>query len=297
MSARINILKVNEFHASNLVATSLKPLGNQGGKSVSINYKFPEGQSILTIQTPWMTSYGINKWVDEKKPDMPPKLSVNLSFRGVEADAKLKEVQTFLEELDEWAIDTIHKNSGAWLKIKSAPRDTIAFNYSPSFKIPTDKDSGEPNGKPAFIKLKLTQGENGYSATFFDKERKVIETDDVESSFITGSKVKALVQCTGFWIVSGKFGLTWKLKQLIIDPPSRIGKEYAFNDDDEEDTPSHVAASSVPVPVPAPAPLVAKQEAPTSIIEDSDEDKEPEPEPAETVATVRKVVRKVVTKK
>jgi hypothetical protein len=284
MSARINILKVNEFDASNLVATSPKPLGNQGGKSVSVNYKFPEGQSILTIQTPWMTSYGINKWVDEKKPDLPPKLSVNLSFRGVEADSKLKEVQTFLEQLDEWAIDTIHKNSAAWLKIKSAPRDTIAFNYSPSFKIPTDKETGEPNGKPAFMKLKLTQGENGYSATFFDKERKVIETDDVETQFTVGSKVKALVQCTGFWIVSGKFGLTWKLKQLIIDPPSRIGKEYAFCDDDEEEA-----------PVAAVAPVKQEEKTPAPIIEDSDDDKEPEP--AETAATVKKVVRKVVTKK
>jgi hypothetical protein len=294
-SSRINILKVGNFESSNLSVSSIKPLGNQGGKQVPVTYKFPEGSSLVTIQTPWMTSYGINEWVDDKKPDMPPKLSVNLSFGGIESDDKIKELYEFLEVLDNWAIDTIHKNSGAWLKVKSAPRDTIAFNYSPSFKIPTDKESGEPTGKPAFMKVKLAQREGKYTATFFNKSKEVIEDDDVKGVFTLGSKVRALIQCSGFWIVSGKFGLTWNLKQLMVDPPTRIGKEYAFCDEEEESPVETITPIAVAVAAKDSTELSSPEikEIPKAIeLPDSDnETQETSPQ------VVKKVVRKVVSKK
>lgn len=294
------ILKLNTFDASNLLAASPKPMGNMGGKSISVNYKFPEGQAPITIQTSWMRSFGINKWVNPSDESAPPKLSVTLSFQGVEADAKISELKDVLSAIDEWAIDTAHKNSWEWLKTKSAPRDTIAFNYTRSFKYPVDKDSGEPNGKPATMKLKLDRDNTngGYKAAFFNKDRVSIPSDDVDTVFSMGSKVRALFECTGFWVAAGKFGLSWRLKQMIIDPPSRIGKDYAFNDDEEE--------ASTPAPAPAPKKVVAP---PTPVAEiansDNEEEEEaeveaapaPEPEPEPEVTQAKKVVRKVVAKK
>lgn len=291
MSAKINIIKLNEFNSANLVSSSPKPLGNKGGKSVSVNYRFPEGQSMLTIQTPWMRSYGIGKWVDEDAPEAPPKLSITLAFNGMDADPKMKELHDFLEQLDNWAVDAMFRNSWEWLKVKNAPKETIAFNYNPSFKTPKDKTTGEPTGKPDYMKLKIALGENGYNVSFFDKERKLIPTDEVESTFSMGSRVKGLIQCTGFWIVNGKFGLSWKLKQLIIDPPSRIGKEYAFNDEEEEEetTVSASASTSVETPKKTVVPSQPKAEE----LLDSDDDKKDE----DTSQQVKKVVRKVISKK
>jgi hypothetical protein len=285
------ILKTQTFDSSNLVVSAVKPMGNMGGKSINLYYKFTEGQSPITVQTPWMRSYGINKWFDPKDETAPPKLSVTLSFFGEAEDQKISDFKTFLEQLDEWAIDTAHKNSWEWLKTKSAPRDTIAFNYTRSFKYPLDKDTGEPTGKPANMKTKLTHGVNGYSATFFNKDRVTIQTDSVESSFSMGSKVRSLIECTGFWVAAGKFGLTWKLKQIMIDPPSRIGKEYAFDDEDgEESTPPPKAVSA---PAKQPEPLISNSD-------DEDDDAQealPEPEPQPDVAQAKKVVRKIVAKK
>jgi hypothetical protein len=292
------ILKLNAFDSSNLIAASPKPMGNMGGKSISVNYKFPEGQAPITIQTSWMRSFGINKWINPSDESAPPKLSVTLSFQGVEADAKIAELKDVLSAIDEWAIDTAHKNSWEWLKTKSAPRDTIAFNYTRSFKYPVDKDSGEPNGKPATMKLKLDRDNTngGYKAAFFNKERVSIPANDVDTVFAMGSKVRALFECTGFWVAAGKFGLSWRLKQMIIDPPSRIGKDYAFNDDEEEAAPVAVTAAPTPKKAVAPVAEIANSDneeeeeeaAPAAPVQE-----EPEPEPTQA----KKVVRKVVAKK
>ena len=292
MSSKLNILNVAEFSTDNLIASAPKQLNPMGAKSVGLNYKFDETQSLITVQTTWMKSFGINKWQDESKPNDAPKLSVTLSFGGMDSNAEMQSLHSFLEELDNWAIDYVHKNSWELLKVKNTPRDTIAFNYTRSFKTPVDRTTGEPTGKPDNMKLKITHTGSDYSASFFDVNKKRIDADDVESKFTMGSNVRALIQCTGFWIAAGKFGLSWKLKQMIIDPPSRIGKEYAFDD-------------SEPVSTPTPAP--SKKSTPAPVVSDdiADSDGEQESTPAPVVAkepeaelsSAKKVVRKVVAKK
>ena len=281
-----------------------------GAKSVALYEKTAEGQRPISLQTQWCRSFGINKWPTEQSPEdtTPPKLSVTMSFDGQD------ELKAFFERVDEWAIDHVHANSWDLLKTKNVPRDTIAFNYTRCVKVPVDKTTGEPNGKPATMKLKLTRDEapnvktgmREYSAAFFNTDKQLIAADDVESFFTMGSRIRVLIQCTGFWIAAGKFGLTWKLKQAIIDPPSRIGKEYAFDDGDEDnEEPSakrqKVSATASAEPqqafdeedimteseVPAPAPVVAAAApAPAPAAVEADPD----------APVVPKVVPKVVRK-
>jgi hypothetical protein len=287
-----SLLKLKEFDSSNLVCSAPKALNAMGAKSVNLNYKFNDGQSPITFQTPWMRSFGINQWVDPKNANAEPKLSVTLSFMGSEENESVTAFKEFLESIDEWAIDTAHKNAWEWLKTKSAPRDTIAFNYTRSLKVPVDQATGEPNGKPANMKLKLNKRDGGFDTSFFNTDKQVIPADEVDGFFNKGSKVRALVQCTGFWIAAGKFGLSWKLKQMIIEPSARIGKAYAFNDDEEEE--------SAPVQKKA-APAVAPKKVEAQVVEEEEEEEAPEekeapaaePEPTQA----KKVVRKIVAKK
>ena len=275
------LLKVKQFQSDNIVTTAPKALNSMGAKSINMTYKFPEGQSPITVQTPWMRSFGINKWVDEKNAQAAPKLSVTLSFMGHEQNEAMSNFKDFLEQIDEWAIDTAHKNSWEWLKTKSAPRDTLAFNYTRSLKVPVDQASGEPNGKPANMKLKLAETDSGFATSFFNMNKESIEASDVDGIFTKGTKVRALIQCIGFWIAAGKFGLSWKLKQMILDPPTRIGKAYAFDDDEEESAPAPVQVTKA-----APVPVVEE----AIVDEDEEEAQEVVPEPAQAKKVVRKVV-------
>lgn len=218
----------------------VKQTSPNSAKTVNVYFKTAEGQVPILVQTAYMRSFGINKWPTEPSPDdlTPPKLSVTVSFDGHD------ELRTFFERMDEWAINHVHANAWEYLKTKGATLDTIAFNYTRCVKVPLDKTTGEPNGKPATMKVKLSRdevvkadsktGQREYSASFFNTDKQGILPDDVDAFFTMGSRVRVLIQCTGFWIAAGKFGLTWRLKQAIIDPPSRIGKEYAFDDDEDE---------------------------------------------------------------
>ena len=285
-----SLLKLKEFDSSNLVCSAPKALNAMGAKSVNLNYKFNDGQAPITFQTPWMRSFGINQWVDPKNASAEPKLSVTLSFMGYEENESVTAFKEFLESVDEWAVDTAHKNSWEWLKTKSAPRDTIAFNYTRSLKVPVDQATGEPNGKPANMKLKINKRDGGFDTSFFNTDKKMIPADEVDSFFNKGSKVRALVQCTGFWIAAGKFGLSWKLKQMIVEPSARIGKAYAFDDDEEE---------SAPAPVQKQSALVQKKVEPVAVVEEEDDDAEAESASVkeEPVVETKKIVRKVIAKK
>ena len=59
-------------------------------------------------------------------------------------------------------------------------------------------------------------------------------------TLIKGAKVVCLLQCGGVWIAGGKFGVTWKVIQLQITPPSIISGFSIKNvksdkiDDDED---------------------------------------------------------------
>jgi hypothetical protein len=245
-------MNISNYNFKDILAIGpVKQTSPNSAKTVNVYFKTAEGQVPILVQTAYLRSFGINKWPTEPSPDdlTPPKLSVTYSFDGQD------ELRTFFERMDEWAIDHVHANSWDYLKTKSAPRDTIAFNYTRCVKVPLDKTTGEPNGKPATMKVKLSRdeavkadsktGQREYSASFFNTDKQAILPDDVDAFFTMGSRVRVLIQCTGFWIAAGKFGLTWRLKQAIIDPPSRIGKEYAF-DDDEDDAEAAAAADEPP---------------------------------------------------
>lgn len=271
-----NTIKISEFSTSNL-STAAPKLNQNGGKNISVNYKQESGNSSMMFQTPRMLSFGINKWVDPKNQAAEPVCSVTFSFVGMDQNPKLQEFHDSLQQLDEWVIDTAHKNSWEWLARKNLSRETIEANYTRCVKVPLDKATGEPNDKPHNLKIKLKSNESGYMCTFFDKSKNVIPSSDVDEVFNKGSHVRALIQCTGIWVAAGKFGLSWKIVQMVVEPRPGIGSSYAFDDDDAP------AVESA-----APKAAVASAAAVSEFVDDE--------ESAVPVAAA-KVVRKVITKK
>ncbi len=270
-----SLLKLKEFDSSNLVCSAPKALNAMGAKSINLNYKFNDGQAPITFQTPWMRSFGINQWVDPKNPNAEPVCSVTFSFVGMDQNSKLQEFHDAMNQLDEWAIDTAHKNSWEWLARKNLSRETIEAVYTRCVKVPVDRATGEPSDKPHNLKIKLKSNESGYATTFFDKEKNLIPSSDVDTVFNKGSHIRALIQCTGFWVAAGKFGLSWKIVQMVVEPRPGIGSSYAFDDEDAE-----------PAPVAAPASSAASVK--SEFVDD---------EEAATVSAPAKVVRKIVAKK
>jgi hypothetical protein len=231
MTSSINI---NGFSTENIVFGSSKLTPN-GGKSIPLSYKVNDDTINFVFVTPRMLSFGINSWRDPKNPNSDPVYTITMSFLGVENNPKLAEFYKAISLIDEWALEAASKNCWDWLSRKNLSQETIKSIYNPCIKIPLDGTTGEPNGKPHSIKIKIKAKDGGFQTIFFDKEKNVIPGTDIEKVFNVGSYTRAMIQCTGFWTVAGKVGLSWKILQMIVEP--RISnrmtfKEYAFEDDD-----------------------------------------------------------------
>ena len=229
MTTSINL---SDFCIENIVFASSKLTPN-GGKSIPLTYKQNEGTINFVFQTPRMLSFGINIWKDPKNPNLEPVYNITMSFVGMENNPKLEEFHKVINLIDHWALDTASKNSWDWLSRKDLSPETIKSNYTPSIKVPLDGTTGEPNGKPHSLKIKIKAKDSGFQTVFFDKDKNIIPGADIQNVFNMGSHVRAMIQCTGFWTNSGRFGLSWKILQMIVEP--RIIKrftEYAFEDDE-----------------------------------------------------------------
>jgi hypothetical protein len=113
--------------------------------------------------------------------------------------------QAFLVKLDEMIIAAAVASTSTWFG-KSIPRDTVVGMYKGPYR--------PPEKYAASFKMKFLKNEDG-SKTFDVFER--------------GSEIRAIVECTGVWIVNTNIGYNWRIKQLIVQPPPN--KDYAFVDD------------------------------------------------------------------
>jgi hypothetical protein len=219
---------LDEFCAQNIIFGSSKLTPN-GGKSIPLTYKQNDEIINLVFQTPRMLSFGINKWQDPKNSSADPVYTITMSFVGMDQNQKLQDFYKAIASIDVWALEAVSKNSWDWLSRKNLPQETIKSIYNPCIKVPVDGN----NGKPHNMKIKIKAKDSGFQTVFFDKDKNIILGENIQTVFNMGSHVRAMIQCTGFWTIAGKFGLSWKILQMIVEP--RIIKtftEYAFEDDE-----------------------------------------------------------------
>ena len=219
--------KSYKFDTSKISFSDVKTNQN-GGKSVYINLN----NSQFVLQTPVMTiPFGLNVY---DKGDYP-KYSVEISFRDMEENYKIKGFYENMEELEERILDFAKKNSMAILGKKKVNIEVIKAMYTPILKKSRDKETGELDGKyPTTMKLKLPfwDGKESYTMESFTEEKKVLEIPQ-EEAFTKNAKIQAIIKCGGIWIVNGKFGCTWSVVKVRVEENKSISN-YSFVDDDDE---------------------------------------------------------------
>lgn len=300
------VVKIHEFNVANLTLGQVKVM-ESGGKMCSLNYS---GGKLLTQVGPLSLPYGMNAF-DKAGPI---KYSMDLSLRGYDENAKVKEIYTAFQALDEYMIDQGVKNSKAWFK-SELDRNVVKAFYTPMVKVAKDAD-GNPKPYPPTIKINLKKNGDSFESKVFDDQKRTYEGVPLEDLLVKGALVTTLIQCTSIWFAGSKFGTSWKALQIRMDKVPDSIRDYAFVDDDAETAPvsqrkaapAAVAefeddadddAFEAPAPAPAPAPkkpsAVAAVLPPT--IDDGAEDHEPVPAPKKATITAKKVIGKVATKK
>ncbi len=311
-----SVICSSNFNVKNITISAQRQL-QSGAKSANLNYA---GERLILQTALSMTCpFGLN--VADKFG--PPEYSVDLSFRGVEQRAELKEFMDVMAQIDEALINEGAKNAKAWFKA-DVGREVVKAFYTPSLKYGKDKE-GNLLPYPPTIKLKLRKYDNQFETKFYDVNGKPYRDVPLEDLLVKGVQVTAIMECGGVWFAGSKFGLTWRAKQIAIHKlPEKMG-DFAFRglaapkkapavDEEEDDAKSVVdddAVFSAPVrstpsvvaammpqaaPVPAPAPSVqedsSQQEEPASVPvnDEAGDDVDPVPVPRKGSIIKKKVV-------
>lgn len=207
-----------------LMYTSPKP-SPQGGKSVNIlNKKTKTG---LKIVTPLMLTWGASDFVDEKTGLGNGKFEMALQFPSDEyktddTDSFFKNMMAFQNKIKEDALI----NSKEWFGKIHKSSEIIDELFSPMLKYPNIKGSREPDySKQPSLKIKLPQWEGVWKCEIYDEEDNCLFPNPSNVNVTPldylkkGINVAVIIQFAGIWFVNGKFSISWKLVQAVVQKP------------------------------------------------------------------------------
>lgn len=276
-----NVMKANEINVSNLKFSQPKKLPN-GGNKVYVN---TEQGETLYVQTPKVNVLWDTKFYSGDNEDSG-NYPIEFSLSNLVDGSQMKAFHDMLVSFDQHLIDLAYENRKEWFgaKLAKANRDTIENLYTPMVKISIDRETGEPNGKyPPRFGFKINMWEGKHQCKVYNESRELFNIDDKEADdfkslkddiLLKGSSINVLLKCHGVWIISGKFGCTWRAEQIKVKVPEKAINGYAFRDDDDDDN-MDVVSSDKEDGGDAEAPMIIESDS-----DDSDESEEEEVKPA-----------------
>ena len=233
-------MQPKDFDVSKVNYIYPKVMPGGAGKLFFLDYN----EEPIVIQSPEMIiTFDPQIFADsDKNSKYNVKASVNLSN-------KLSKV--FHDKMDEFDLrvkEMAKENSVEWFKKKHLSDDVIDSMFTPSIRLSTDSETGEPNGRfpPTFgFKVKKRDGKiqcGCYAPSVGGNPPEELNINDKEKDNYTdfdkclkkNTTVKGLFKCDFVWHSPGKFGSTWSAQQLRIKVPKGFD-QYAFMDDSDDE--------------------------------------------------------------
>ena len=216
------IIESTQFNAEFIKYTSPK-VGNAGGKSVNILNK--KTNSRLNISTPVMLTWGASDFVDPQTGKGNGKFEMALQFpteeyASADTNAFLEKMQQFEQKIKNDALTY----SKEWLGKVHKSSEVVDALYSPFLKYSKDRNTGEPDtSKPPSIRIKIPIWEGEWRCAIYSEEGAQLFPNNTGLTPIElipkATQVKVLMTCGGIWFANGKFGITWKLIQAMVQKP------------------------------------------------------------------------------
>lgn len=306
-------IRFDEFNPATHVNYLKAKTNKSGGKSVGIR---------LMLELPLMLTWGAQKYVDETTGRTTYKMA--LQFPRKEYSTPETEVclQRFIE-LENKIKQDATTNSMEWFnrpkdKMTSQVVDALFHSMLTWTKDPLTGERDMTKSPTLNVKL---ENYDGFNCEIYDLNDKMLFPDksDPEVTPLTlipkGINIACVIQCGGIWFAGGKFGVTWKLFQGVVQPrPSLKGKclirlaasvkqemmKTSDNNDNEHEYDEQT--SSVPVEVADDSDIEdSDSQTAVSVAHTSDPISKPAPAVSEPVAAPapapKKVIKKIVRKK
>ena len=281
------VLTLPEWDVSN--ARFMQPkINDRGGKSVNIISN--QTNRGLHISLPFLNTWGVSDYVDEKTGESDGKYSLSLSFPNDDyATAATREALEKLKAFESFILDSAVKNSEVWWG-ESMSREVAKHTFFPFIKYSRNKDTKKIDlTKPPSIRAKVPFYDGRWNTEIYNiKSQMIYPADDNTTPMDhipSRSNVACVLQCGGIWIGGKGWGLTWKLFQCVVKnnhPPLAVkGVCNVFISKEDMEGEADPEPAAKPEPVAKKAPAVVSAE-----VEDSDTEEDPVPAPEPVKAKV-----------
>ena len=186
------------------------------------------GAPKIVVQTPVVSApFGLSTFTDDKTGVV--KYSLDMSFRGMEEDPKVKQFHDKMFELDEALLVEGVKSSKDWFGKKQS-REVLENFYRPLVKPAKDPSKYAPT-----MKFKIQTNRDGSIAVdAYDHNKNKV---DLAEALVPGSKVQGILECNSVWFVNkSMYGISWRLVQVKVQKSDRIvGCSFVEDSDAEEE--------------------------------------------------------------
>ena len=221
-SAPIPMIQGVSFRPDSDIKYSKAKVNSSGGKSVGI-VNAHTGQSLF-MGTPLLMTWGIQEFTDDKTKKVSYDMSLqfpNEEYQTSDSKAFLQAMAAFERKLKADAL----VNSKDWFAKPKMTPDAIDALFTPVLKYPVDKATCEKDtSKAPTMKIKVPFWNNKWEgieiydadkACLYPSSNPAVSPKDLITKM---SHVVTMIQCGGLWFANGKFGVTWRLVQGIVQP-------------------------------------------------------------------------------
>lgn len=215
-------VSADDFSVKNV--TYAKPRTNpSGGKNVAVMDSSIKKQ--LAISTPLMLTWGVNEWMDDATGKKSYDLSLQFPRDSDDNFAKCQKLLASLKEFEDKLLEDALVHSKEWFGKKYDLAPVVEALFTPMLRYSKDKNTGDVDYTRApSLRVKMPYWDGKYNVELYDMHNNMIfpNVEDESLSPTTliskGQKIAAIIKCGGIWFANGKFGVTWKLVQAVVQP-------------------------------------------------------------------------------
>jgi hypothetical protein len=184
------------------------------GRKISLSTK--DGKP-MRIQTPRLyMPFGISGFTPAVGAT---KWNIDFSMKGYDEENNyVKHFYETLQKAEAAIVEAIHKQSPKIFG-KSMSVDELLPMFNSNIKTSTDRE-------PKFRVRVDTTMDGDLKPGIFDSEKNVIKTDVKDKLYARNSGI-AIVEMNSVYFLNKKFGVTWKLHQLVVYEPQQL-KGFQF---------------------------------------------------------------------
>ena len=204
-----NLIHAKSLDVANVSFDEVKKT-QLGQNMVYLKYN---GHQKIMMQTPIVSApFGLSTYTDEKSGIT--KYSLDISFRGMEEDSKIKEFFDKMSSLDDLLVSEGVKNAKEWFG-KKVSKEVVENFYRPIIKPSKDPSKYAPT-----MKFKIQTARDGnIQLDAYDHNRNKV---DISEALLPGSKVRLICECKSIWFINkSMFGVSFQAIQVVIQKSDR----------------------------------------------------------------------------